>query len=135
MLLSEQAMHGYQLMQEMQDRSDGAWEPSPGSIYPTLQQLADEGLVRSEANEGKNVFTLTDVGRSAASAIDEPPAWERFRGEGMAGAGQLRRAMMQLGAAARQVGSAGTDAQVEQAVGVLTEARKQLYRILAADDE
>lgn len=134
-LLTEEPMHGYQLMQEMQERSDGGWEPSPGSIYPTLQQLADEGLVQSESHEGKNVFSLTDDGRSAITEIDEPPAWERFKGEGMAGSGQLKRAMMQLGGATRQVGVAGTDAQVQEAVAVLTEARKRLYRILADDED
>jgi len=134
-LLAEEPMHGYQLMQEMEERSDGGWEPSPGSIYPTLQQLADEELVSSESQGGKNIFSLTDAGREAVSAIDEPPAWERFQGEGGARSGKLRRSMMQLGAATRQVGSAGTDTQVEQAIEVLTDARKKLYAILATDDE
>ena len=133
-LLAEEPMHGYQIMQEMQERSDGGWEPSPGSIYPTLQQLADEGLVIGESREGKNVFSLTDEGRAAQAESDEPPAWERFQGIGSHPA-QVKRAMMQLGAAARQVAVAGTESQIEQATAVLADARKRLYQILATDDE
>ncbi len=131
-LLSEEPMHGYQIMQELAERSDGGWDPSPGSIYPTLQQLSDEGLVTGESSEGRNVFSLTDAGREQADAETEAPIWERFQ-EGGAGPGQLRRAMMQVGAATRQVGMAGTEAQVEQALAVLTDTRKRLYQILAED--
>ncbi|MEM8925367.1 MAG: PadR family transcriptional regulator [Actinomycetota bacterium] len=133
-LLAEEPMHGYQIMQEMQERSDGGWEPSPGSVYPTLQQLADEGLVVSEPSDGKNVFSLTEAGRHAVAELDDPPPWERFQGGGAGGAGRMRRSVMQLGAAARQVGMAGTDAQVDQAIEILDDARKKLYGILAADD-
>ena len=132
-VLSEQPMHGYQIMQEMEDRSGGAWQPSPGSIYPTLQQLADEGLVVSEAVDGKNVFSLTEDGATAAAQSDAPPPWERF-GEGHAAVGNLRRSVHQLGAAARQVAMTGTEPQVEEAGRILTEARRSIYRLLAEDD-
>ncbi len=135
MLLADQPMHGYQLMQELEERSGGNWQPSPGSIYPTLQQLADEGLIVAHAEGGKNVFTLTDVGHEAVAEIDGPPVWERFAEGGSAGRVGLRQAMFQLGAATKQVAAAGTDAQAEAAHKVLTDARKSLYRILAEDDE
>lgn len=133
-LLAEEAMHGYQIMQELEDRSGGGWQPSPGSIYPTLQQLADEGLIEADAEGARNVYSLTEAGRRAVGQIDEPPAWERFGADG-GGAASLRRAVFQLGAAAKQVAVAGTDRQIEAARAVLDDARKALYRILATDDE
>jgi len=127
-------MHGYQIMQELEDRSGGAWQPSPGSIYPTLQQLADEGLVASEAVEGRNVFSLTEAGASAVAANEEPPPWERLANEGGAVFADLRRAMFQLGAAVRQVAAAGTRGQAEAADAILRDARRAIYRLLAEDD-
>ena len=127
-------MHGYQIMQELEERSGGAWQPSPGSIYPTLQLLADEGLIVAEEEGGKNIFTLTDDGRAAVEAIDEPPAWERFDGDGMADVVKLRRAVHQLGFAAKQVTMAGSDQQIQAAHKILTDARKGLYQLLADDE-
>lgn len=133
-ILNDQPMHGYQIMQELEDRSGGAWQPSPGSIYPTLQQLADEGLVVSEAVDGKNVFSLTEDGATAVASNEDPPPWERFGGAGGVAFGNLRRSVHQLSAAARQVAMAGTPAQVESANQILTDARKAMYRLLAEDD-
>jgi DNA-binding PadR family transcriptional regulator len=134
-LLGEGPKHGYQLMQEMEERSGGAWQPSPGSVYPTLQLLADEGLITSQAQDGRNVFTLTGAGQVAQDAIEEPPPWESFGGEGVANLTNLRRAMFQVGAAIRQVASTGTERQVEAALVILTNTRKSIYRVLAADDD
>lgn len=133
-VLNEEPMHGYQIMQELEERSGGGWQPSPGSIYPTLQQLADEGLIASEPVDGKNVFSLTEEGASAVLASEGPPPWERFVAEGGATYANLKRSMFQLGAAARQVAAAGSQAQAEAANEILNEARKGLYRILAEDD-
>ncbi len=127
-------MHGYQIMQELEERSGGGWQPSPGSIYPTLQQLADEGLIISAPVDGKNVFSLTEDGATAVAASEGPPPWERFVGEGGAAFAGLKRSMFQLGAAARQVAAAGNRSQAEAANEVLNDARKALYRILAEDD-
>jgi DNA-binding PadR family transcriptional regulator len=134
-LLAEEPMHGYQVMQELAQRSDGAWAPSPGSIYPALQLLQDEGLVSPAETDGKRVFTLTDAGREAAEARgDGPLPWEAAaRGE-RTGLSQLRELVGQLGAAARQVAAAGTEDQVAKAVAVLGSTRRELYRILAEDD-
>ena len=127
-------MHGYQIMQELEERSDGAWQPSPGSIYPTLQLLADEGLITSQSLDGKNVFSLTEAGATAVAATEGPPPWERFIGEGGAAFADLRRSMFQLGAAARQVAAAGSRSQAEAANQILNDARKAIYRLLAEDD-
>lgn len=133
-LLSELPMHGYQIMQELEDRSGGGWRPSPGSIYPTLQLLADEGLIASESVDGRNIFSLTESGHTAFSENEDPPPWERFGAEGADEFGRLRRAVFQLGAAAKQVSMAGSPAQAEAAYVVINDARKQLYRLLAEDD-
>lgn len=127
-------MHGYQIMQELEDRSGGAWQPSPGSIYPTLQQLADEGLVTSQSVDGKNTFSLTEDGATAVAANEQPPPWARFEGEGGAPYVNLKRAMFRLGAATKQVAVAGSAAQIDAANEILDSARKSIYRILAGDD-
>ena len=130
LLLVEQPRHGYEIMQELEQRSEGGWQPSPGSIYPTLQQLADEGLVESRPEGGKNIFTITDTGTAKAAEVEAPP-WERLAGDGSHGG--LRAAMGQLAGAARQVGSAGSSEQVEKATEIITDARKAIYRLLADD--
>jgi DNA-binding PadR family transcriptional regulator len=127
-------MHGYQIMQELEDRSGGAWQPSPGSIYPTLQQLADEGLVAGDAVDGRNVFSLTEAGATAVAANEQPPPWERLAAEGGAAFAELRHALGQLGAAVHQVASTGTRVQAEATEAVLRDARKAIYRLLAEDD-
>ncbi len=126
-------MHGYQIMQELEDRAGGAWQPSPGSIYPTLQQLSDEGLVVSESIDGKNVFSLTEDGASAVLANESPMPWERFTEEDASYAG-LKRSVFQLGAAAKQVASAGSLRQAEAAAEIINQARKDIYRLLAEDE-
>jgi DNA-binding PadR family transcriptional regulator len=128
-------MHGYQVIQELSDRSNGAWIPSPGSVYPALQLLQDEGLVTAAESDGKRVFTLTDAGRTEAAARgDGPLPWEAAaRGE-RDSFGQLRESLMQVGAAVRQVGAAADDAQVAKAIEVLKSTRRELYRILAEDE-
>jgi DNA-binding PadR family transcriptional regulator len=137
-LLSEQPMNGYQIIQEISDRSGGVWRPSPGSVYPALQQLEDEGLIRAEAGDGgRRAYQLTDEGRQyAASHADELRApWDVVAGSFGGAAIEMKRLLGQVGMAAMQVISAGTDAQAAQARQVLTDTRKALYRILAADEE
>ena len=128
-LLAEEPMHGYQVMQELDARSGGRWHPSAGSIYPTLQQLEDEGLVSASDRDGRRTFALTDAGRSALEALPSERPWAgRGRGD------DLRGLARELGIAAFQVTRAGSPAAVEEARRVLTDARKALYRILADDD-
>ena len=131
-LLAEAPMHGYQIISELDERTGGAWKPSPGSVYPTLQMLEDEGLVRSEAEGGKNVFHLTGSGTEAAAAGEAAP-WEAVAGD--AAAGDLRRTIAQLAMAFKQVAQTGTPDQIQRATAVLNDARKALYGILAEDIE
>lgn len=130
-LLSEQPMHGYQIIQELSSRSEGAWTPSAGSVYPTLQMLADEGLIVSEETAGKKVFSLTETGRAAVAATaDQPAPWEEAA-QSDTGAGGLRAAIGKLMPAVFQIGKNGTAAQVTEAIEILDGARKKLYAMLA----
>ena len=128
-LLAEEPMHGYQIMQELIERSQGAWQPSPGSIYPTLQLLTDEGLLTARDQNGRKVFELTDDGKAAAETADGPPPWERLAAT--VGSVDLRHLMSTLGGAVKQVASSGTDDQIDKAAEILTETRKRLYQLLA----
>ncbi len=131
-LLAEEPMHGYQIIQELAERTGGVWRPSPGSVYPTLQQLADEELVRETTPEpGKRVYELTDAGREHAAAAPAP--WTAVTGEGESELVTLRDLVHQVMAATRQVAHAGTSAQVEAAQEVLRDARRALYRLLAEE--
>lgn len=133
-LLAEAPMHGYQIMQELTERTDGIWQPSPGSIYPTLQQLEDEGLVRAEEREGKKVYTLTDEGRAKIESVEGAPPWEQVGSFFDDGLIALREVGFQVGAAVMQVARAGSEAQVATAVEILEDARRRIYQILAEDD-
>ena len=136
LLLEEQPRNGYQLMQEIEERSGGMWRPSPGSIYPALSQLEDEGLVRSDESAGRRAFELTDDGRTYIDehreALGAP--WDDVGGDLPEGLLELRKLMMQLGMAAMQVAQAGDEAQTTEARKVLEDARRALYRILAGDE-
>jgi DNA-binding PadR family transcriptional regulator len=131
-LLKEQDMHGYQIIQELAERSGGAWTPSPGSIYPALQALEDQGYVTSEQVSGKRIFSLTEEGRAHADAQTETAPWQDF--EQSAGPKlKLRESMIGLGGAAMQVMRSGTDEQAEKVAGILDEARKSIYLMLAGE--
>ena len=107
-LLTEEPMHGYQVIQELERRTDGHWRPSPGSVYPTLQQLQDEGLVKAvELETGRRVFELTDAGKDEASASTSPPPWEEVGG-GSNDVASMRELFFQVAAAAWQVTQSGT---------------------------
>jgi DNA-binding PadR family transcriptional regulator len=137
-LLAEQPMNGYQIIQEIGERSGGVWRPSPGSVYPALQQLEDEGLIAAESGEsGRRGYVLTEAGQQYAQAHPEElrAPWDIVAGGAGGAAIEMRSLIGQLGMAAFQVISAGTDAQQAQARKVLADARKSLYRILAADDD
>jgi len=133
-LLAEEPMHGYQIIQVISERSGGNWTPSPGSVYPTLQQLEDEGLIEPAASEtGRRVFALTDAGREADRAESAPAPWETVDSadDDLI---ELRNLVQQVVAATRQVAQAGTAAQIHGAQEVLRAARKGIYRLLAEDD-
>lgn len=136
-VLVDEPMNGYQVIQEIAERSGGRWKPSPGSIYPTLQQLEDEGLVRAVEQSGRRVFTLTDEGRdytqSHADEVNAP--WEAMTSA--AGDGDengLKPLVGQVAAAMWQVIAGGTPDQQARTKEALTDLRRQLYAILAEDD-
>lgn len=121
--------HGYELMRRLEDQAGGRWRPSPGSVYPLMQLLEDEGLVRSTEQEGRKVYELTATGREQA---DQSRLRDLAAGTpGAAAHLDLRTEVHRLHSAARQVGTAGDAAQVEQAVAIVRNARQALYRLLA----
>jgi DNA-binding PadR family transcriptional regulator len=132
-LLAEQPMHGYQIIHEIEERSGGSWKPSAGSVYPTLQMLADEGLISAEESGGKKTYSLTDAGRAEAETSSGRSAPWESSGMGGSKTNGLPKAGMALAQAAAQVGRSGSPEQVKQAVEVLDEARRKLYSILAQD--
>ncbi|MFE7958283.1 PadR family transcriptional regulator [Streptomyces sp. NPDC057413] len=133
-LLKDRPMHGYEMIQEIAERSGGAWKPSPGSVYPTLQLLEDEGLISSESEGGKKLFSLTEEGRAAADQGPEAPWEEASRGIDFEALGEIRQAGFGLMEAFGQVWKTGTKEQREKALAVLNDARKKLYLILADED-
>ena len=129
-LLGEKPMHGYEMIQELEDRTGGRWRPSAGSIYPTLQLLEDEGLVRADDVEGKRVFDLTDAGRERlAERGDSAPPWEQSQDRSLYQ--QLGNEIRGVASAASQVMRAGDEAQLKEALEAMTETRKRLYKLLA----
>jgi DNA-binding PadR family transcriptional regulator len=133
-LLEERPMHGYEIITELETRSEGRWRPSPGSIYPTLDRLEDRGVLRSTEVDGKRQFSLTDRGRQMLSEIraaqgddvDEP--WVH---SGTGGRGDMRRLMSELGGQVRQIARFGSADQRDAATAVLEETKRKLYEILA----
>ncbi|MET9258222.1 PadR family transcriptional regulator [Streptomyces sp. NPDC003717] len=133
-LLKDRPMHGYEMIQEIAERSGGAWKPSPGSVYPTLQLLEDEGLIANESEGGKKLFSLTEEGRTAAEEGPEAPWEEASRGVDWEALNDVRQAGFGLMEAFGQVWKTGSKEQREKALAVIGEARKKLYLILADGD-
>jgi DNA-binding PadR family transcriptional regulator len=135
-VLAEQPMNGYQIIQEIAERSGGVWKPSPGSIYPTLQQLEDEGLVTADAAVGRRTFTLTDEGRAyVAEHADEVSApWEAMTAPGEDDENGLKPLLGQVATAMWQILATGTPEQQARAKDAVAELRRKLYGILADDD-
>lgn len=133
-LLKDRPMHGYEMIQEIAERSGGAWKPSPGSVYPTLQLLEDEGLISSETEGGKKLFALTESGRTEAEAGSDAPWEEAGRGIDRDAMHQMHHATGGLAGAFNQVWINGNAEQREKALTVVNEAKKKLYLILAEED-
>ncbi|MDX6326790.1 MAG: hypothetical protein QOK15_3144 [Nocardioidaceae bacterium] len=134
-LLAERPMHGYELMQAIRERSGGRWAPSPGAVYPAINQLEDEGLVTVTASSGRKVVTLTDTGRQQAEADPRATSDLFAEADTTTPRPDLRDLLDQLHGAARQVGRSGSDSQIEAAATILTEARRSLYLLLADGPE
>jgi DNA-binding PadR family transcriptional regulator len=131
-LLDDRPMHGYEMIQELEERTGGRWTPSAGSIYPTLQLLEDEGLVTAEEVEGRKVYSLTDTGKEAAPDRTEGGRpWEQ--GDEDSQRFEARKEMFKLMGAAKQVARADDEEQLKQAAEILKDARRKLYGLLAEE--
>ena len=131
-LLAERPMHGYQIIREIEERSGGSWKPSAGSVYPTLQLLADEGTISAEESNGRKIYSLTEAGREEVAQDHGATPWDS-PGSHAGGFAALPKAGVELAQAAAQVGRTGSPEQVQQAVAVRDDARRRIYAILAQD--
>ena len=135
-LLAGEPRNGYQLMQTIEERSEGRWRPSPGSVYPTLAQLEDEGLIRGIERDGTRLFELTDAGREQAEQYAGRTApWEEDEDQDGRSIPEIASLIIQIGKAAWQVAQEGDDHQVEKACATLAETRRALYGILAEEPD
>jgi DNA-binding PadR family transcriptional regulator len=133
-LLQDRPMHGYEMIQEIGQRSDGTWTPSPGSVYPMLQMLEDEGLVTPNEQDGRKVFSLTADGTAHVAELgDTPPPWQPEDGASDSPHHRIRSAAGQVWMAVRQVAQTGDSAQLDAAIAVLEQTRRDIYGILAGD--
>lgn len=131
-LLDDRPMHGYEMIQELEERTGGRWTPSAGSIYPTLQLLEDEGLVTAEEVEGRKVYSLTEAGQEAAPDRTEGGTpWEQ--GDEDSPRFEARKEMFKLMGAAKQVARADDEEQLKRAAEILKDARRKLYGLLAEE--
>jgi DNA-binding PadR family transcriptional regulator len=136
-LLAEEPRHGYQIIQDITERSGGQWKPSPGSVYTALSALQDEGLVDDEKIDGRRVFSLTASGRTHVEerAAELGAVFDGFESESEPDdVTDLRQLLFGVGGAAVQVVTTGTPEQVAAARSVLQAARRDLYRLLAEED-
>jgi DNA-binding PadR family transcriptional regulator len=133
LLLADEPMHGYQLMQAVAERTGGAWRLSPGAVYPTIAQLEDEGLVLVSADGGRKLVTLTPAGREHLASLGDVDPFAAFAGD--ADSPDLRALLGELMGAAHQLGRVGDPAQLAAAGRVLTDARRALYLILAGQED
>jgi DNA-binding PadR family transcriptional regulator len=131
-LLDDRPMHGYEMIQELEERTGGRWTPSAGSIYPTLQLLEDEGLVTAEEIDGRRVYSLTDTGKEAAPDRTEGGRpWEQ--GDEDSPRFEARKEMFKLMGAAKQLARADDEEQLTKAAEILKDARRKLYGLLAEE--
>ena len=137
LLLAEEPRNGYQIMQEVQERSGGLWRPSPGSVYPALAQLLDEGLIREQDIDGRRGYALTDEGKAVIDGrpADAPTPWDAVGGAGAGEVHDLAHLAREVAGAFAQLMRTGSPAQLERAKEVLATARRELYTILADGEQ
>jgi len=129
-LLAERPMHGYEMIQELEERTGGVWRPSPGAVYPALALLEDQGLVTATESDGKRRFAITDAGRAE---VPERAPWDDVTQGIDPVQFQVRDTVAQIAVAAQQVVMAGTDDQRARAAELLAQTRRGLYALLAED--
>jgi DNA-binding PadR family transcriptional regulator len=129
---SPEPLNGYQVIQQIAERSNGEWKPSPGSVYPTISQLQDEDLVE-DAPEGRKTVRLTDEGRKHVEEHADRLAtmWAAFDDADDGETSDLRQVIGQTVGAIIQVASTGTQDQRDKAVEILADTRRRLYGLLA----
>lgn len=130
-LLTERPMHGYEMIQELDQRTGGVWRPSPGSVYPTLQLLEDEGLIKSDQGAGRKAYTLTEAGQAEATTAAANAPWAEFSAETVASGHDTREAIAGIAMALRQIGYERDQERWNRAVEVLNDTKRKLYAILA----
>jgi DNA-binding PadR family transcriptional regulator len=137
LLLAEEPRNGYQIMQELEERSGGAWRPSAGSVYPALQLLEDEGLIRSEEVDGRKLLHLTDAGRQLVEERDaeQPAPWDQMAGDVPDDARAIMKVVREVMIATSQVIQSGSESQRAEARKLLVTLRRDMYRILADGDD
>src|SRR4051812_44134149 len=133
-LLAERPMHGYEMIKEIEERTQGAWTPSAGSIYPMLQLLEEEGLIQGEESDGKRRFTLTQTGAAEqeAKAGEEAP-WDAVRAGAAPESIHLGDSLRKLNHAIGQVFHAADEGQQKRVRELLDESRRKIYAILAEE--
>ena len=129
-LLGERPMHGYEMIRELDERTNGLWKPSPGSVYPTLALLEDEALISSEEANGRKLFSLTQTGQELQAHLDATP-WSAVADSADPARRALREAMGAALMAVKQVGEIGSDKQKAQAAELVGELRRKIYLMLA----
>ncbi len=133
-LLDERPMHGYEMIKQLEERTGGAWAPSAGSIYPTLQMLEDEGLISGVEVDGKRRFTLTDAGKAERqSRAGEEAPWDSVRAEVDPEQVHLRESVGKLHHSIGQVFHAADEDQQRRVRELLDETRRKIYAILAEE--
>lgn len=138
-VLRVEPLNGYQIIQQISERSGGAWKPSPGSVYPTISQLEDEGLVESDDASGRRTLRLSAEGEAyVGDHPDELAAvWAPFEKPAVDDAADFATLKPEIGAvmnAVWQIISTGTDQQRRDAVEILIDTRRRLYGLLADGD-
>jgi DNA-binding PadR family transcriptional regulator len=139
-LLTEGPRTGYQIMSDIEERSRGAWRPSPGAVYPALQALADEGLIIGDESGGRRTYRLTEAGQEYVTSNPEMArgAWESMADANDFGPGDIPRLFgeaARLGAAIAQLAHAGTPDQIHAAERLIKRTRREMYELLAGEDE
>ena len=137
LLFAEEPRNGYEVMQLVEERSEGVWRPSPGSVYPALAQLEDEGLIRSQELDGRKVFAITDEGRAllAQRGADRPAPWEEMSSGVGSEHAQFGKLIREVAFAYAQLARTGSPSQLAAAREVLVQSRRELYRILGEGED
>ena len=141
-VLAAEPMNGYQVISQIAERTGGAWKPSPGSVYPTISQLEDEGLVRTDTGQGRKVVTLTDEGRAYvdANADELASVWRPFAADDAARSdgpdyATLKPEIGRMMSAVWQIASTGSEQQKRDAIAIMVDTRRRLYGLLADDGD